>query len=121
MFPQFGREVKDPRRRRPASTNGSTASACRRWCRTFLLPLRVVDQPRLFSSETSRGLFFLIAVWPLAWVVAAWDRSVRWWTCWAVAYTLFWFASAQFLRYWLPALPLIALALSESVAWFAAG
>jgi len=121
MFPQFGREVKDPAAAAAGFDEWVNSVGLPKTATNFLLlPLRVVDQPRRFSSETSRGLFFLIVVWPLAWVVAAWDPSVRWWTCWAVAYTLFWFASAQFLRYWLPALPLIALALSESVAWFAA-
>src|SRR5262249_41713106 len=67
--------------------------------------------------DDQRGLLILVALWPLAWVVSFWNRSVRWWTLWGVAYTAFWFLTAQFVRYWVSALPLVGLALYESILW----
>jgi len=87
--------------------------------RTFLnyllLPAQFVLHPERFSAE--RPLFPLVIVWPLAWLIAWRDRSVRWWTCWVLAFTALWFAGAQELRYWVPALPLAGLALCESLGW----
>jgi hypothetical protein len=81
------------------------------------LPALLVADPRRFAADDLRGLSVLIAVWPLAWVFAIWNRSVRWWTLWGLAYTAFWFVTAQFVRYWTPALPLVGLALFESIQW----
>ena len=73
--------------------------------------------PDRFFAEYSLSLFPLVIIWPLAWVISWRNRSIRWWTCWALAYTLFWFRGPQYLRYWLPALPLTILALCESIGW----
>jgi hypothetical protein len=59
----------------------------------------------------------LIVAWPLAWVVAFWNREVRWWVFYAFIFTLYWFFTLQDLRFWLPALPLAAVALFESLRW----
>lgn len=71
-----------------------------------------------FEAETSPPLSPLMLAWPLAWIVALWNRRVRWWAVWALAFTIFWFLNAQQFRYWLPALPIAGLALYESLRWF---
>ncbi|MEK6288858.1 MAG: hypothetical protein AABO57_24330 [Acidobacteriota bacterium] len=76
-----------------------------------------IRYPERFNAELHQSLFPLIMIWPLAWIVALFNRSVRWWTLWALAYTVFWFLQAPLLRYWLPALPLAGLALCESLQW----
>jgi len=73
--------------------------------------------PARFDAELHLTLFPLIVVWPLAWIVALFNRSVRWWVVWALAFTTFWFLTIPFIRYWLPALPMAGLALCESVQW----
>ncbi|MEK6282010.1 MAG: hypothetical protein AABN95_16775 [Acidobacteriota bacterium] len=86
--------------------------------RTFvMLPVDWVYHPERFFPDLNLALSPLIIVWPLAWIVSIFNRSVRWWTLWALAFTVFWFFYAQAFRYWLPALPLVALALSESIQW----
>ena len=82
-----------------------------------LLPIHITAHPEKFEADDNRPLFILLIVWPLTWIIAFWNRSVRWWVLWALAYTAFWFVSGQFLRYWVPALPLIGLALCESIRW----
>lgn len=81
------------------------------------LPFDWVRYPQRFFGEMNLTLLPLIAVWPLAWIISLFNRSVRWWTLWALAFTLFWFFHAQQIRYWLPALPLAGLALFESIQW----
>jgi dolichyl-phosphate-mannose-protein mannosyltransferase len=73
--------------------------------------------PERFNAELGHSLFPLIVIWPLAWIVAIFNRSVRWWTLWALAFTVFWFLQAPLLRYWLPVLPIAGLALCESLQW----
>lgn len=89
--------------------------------KTFLnfvrAPVEVVFQPQLFLADSGRTLFPVIIAWPLAWIIAWRVRSVRWWTLWAFAYTCYWFVSSQQLRFWAPALPIVGLALYESVQW----
>jgi len=73
--------------------------------------------PARFDAEVNQSLFPLIMVWPLAWIVALFNRSVRWWVFWALAYTAFWFLQVPLIRYWLPVLPIAGLALCESLQW----
>lgn len=81
------------------------------------LPVDWVFHPGTFYAEVGLSLFPLIIAWPLAWIVSLFDRSVRWWTFWALSFTLFWFLNVHQLRYWLPALPLAIIALCESLQW----
>ncbi len=82
-----------------------------------LLPFHLIFQPALFLPDNHLPLFPLIAAWPLAWVMAWRDRSIRWWTLWGLAFTVFWFCSSQQVRLWIPAVPLVGLAICESCAW----
>ncbi|MEK6282009.1 MAG: hypothetical protein AABN95_16770 [Acidobacteriota bacterium] len=93
-------------------------AAAPRTVRNFvMLPMDWVFHPERFLPILNLALSPLIIIWPLAWIVSIFNRSVRWWTLWALAFTVFWFFHAQAFRYWLPALPLVALALSESIQW----
>lgn len=83
----------------------------------FKLPVYLGLRPDLFFPDNGRGLRAVIALLPLAWIIAIWHRSVRWWALWILAYTAYWFAFASFIRYWLPVLPLVGLALYEGLAW----
>jgi hypothetical protein len=83
----------------------------------LLLPVDWIRYPSRFYAETNLTLFPLIIAWPLAWVIALWNRSVRWWVLWALGFTFYWFLFPHQLRYWLPALPLAGLALYESLGW----
>ncbi|HVS80583.1 MAG TPA: glycosyltransferase family 39 protein [Pyrinomonadaceae bacterium] len=86
--------------------------------RNFLmLSVDFIRYPARFHAELNLTLFPLIVVWPLAWIVALFNRSVRWWVFWALAYTVFWYLQAPFIRYWLPVLPIAGLALCESIQW----
>jgi hypothetical protein len=82
------------------------------------VPYDWVYRSSRFQAEAETALHPLIAAWPLAWLVALRDRSVRWWTAGALAWILFWFfAMPHVLRYVVPALPLVILALFESIRW----
>lgn len=81
------------------------------------LPFQLVAYPQPFFPDNKRELFALVALWPLAWVVALLNRNVRWWTFWALAHTALWFFTTQQLRLWITALPMAALALCESIGW----
>lgn len=89
--------------------------------RTFanflMLPIDWIRYPSRFYGENNLTLSPLIVLWPLAWLVAVWNRPVRWWVFWAFSFTLYWFFFPHQLRYWLPALPLAGLALYESIEW----
>jgi hypothetical protein len=87
------------------------------WGNFLRLPVMLVTDLGRFAPDDLRGLSALVALWPLAWVLAIWNRSIRWWTLWAAAYTAFWFMTAQFVRYWTPALPLVGISLCESFQW----
>ena len=82
-----------------------------------LLPIHITLSPELFLPDNGRHLLPIIIAFPLAWIIALWHRSVRWWTFWALAYTAFWFLTSQQLRFWMPAVPLVGLALYESIEW----
>ncbi len=88
--------------------------------KTFLnflkLPIYLATQQEIFFKDNHQGYLNIIALWPLAFIVAIWNRSVRWWVGWALAFTAFWFITASYLRYLLPAIPLIGLCLGESLA-----
>lgn len=83
----------------------------------LLLSLDWIRFPSRFFAECGLPLFPLIIVWPLAWIVGIWNREVRWWALWALAFTLYWFLFPHLMRYWLAALPLAVLALLESIQW----
>jgi hypothetical protein len=83
----------------------------------LMLPLNWFTAPASFGIGIPTPLNPLTIVWPLAWVIAVWSREVRWWAVWALIFTLYWFFTAQQLRYWLPALPLCGVALFESLRW----
>jgi hypothetical protein len=104
-----------------ANTNNWLANAAEpRTVKNFLLlSLDWIRYPSTFYAEVGLSLFPLIVIWPIAWVVALWNRSVRWWALWALSFTLYWFMFPHQLRYWLPALPLAILALLESIRWAA--
>jgi hypothetical protein len=80
-------------------------------------PILMVTDPVKFSPDFWRTLNPGIVLWPVAWLLSVKDRSIRWWTLWALAYSVIWFTSAQFVRYWLVAVPLVGLGIAESVAW----
>lgn len=81
------------------------------------LPVRFVLDPTPFLPDNGLPLFSFVIAFPLAWIIAFVNRSVRWWVFWALGYTVFWFSSSQQIRFWVPALPLVALALYESIQW----
>ena len=81
------------------------------------LPADWIRYPERFNADFGKSLFPLIVAWPLAWIVALFDRSVRWWIFWALTYTVFWYLQAPLIRYWLPVLPMAGLALCESMQW----
>ncbi|HKQ75551.1 MAG TPA: hypothetical protein VJ810_17770 [Blastocatellia bacterium] len=89
--------------------------------KTFLnflqLPVYLGLQPGLFFPDNKRDFAPAIALLPAAWIIAIWRRSIRWWSLWILAYTAYWFVFASFMRYWLPVLPLVGLALYEGLAW----
>jgi hypothetical protein len=80
----------------------------------LLLPFYFISQNHFFP-DNNRPLLPLMTFLPLAWVVMWKDRSVRWWTLWALGFTLYWFLSSQQVRLWLPALPFVTLAVYESL------
>lgn len=81
------------------------------------LPIDWLRYPTRFYAESNLTLFPLVAIWPISWVFAFWSRTVRWWVFWALSFTLYWFMFPHQLRYWLPALPFLVLAVYESLRW----
>ncbi len=81
------------------------------------LPVYLGLQPGLFFPDNNRDFAPVIALLPAAWIIAIWRHSIRWWSLWILAYTAYWFLFASFMRYWLPVLPLVGLALYEGLAW----
>ena len=63
--------------------------------------------------------YWILILWPAAWVAAGWLRSVRWWSFWAIAFAVFWFLTSQQLRLLLPAVPFAILGIYETAAWCA--
>jgi len=70
-------------------------------------------QPELLEAE--QGLAFVLLAWPIAWLIALRDRDTRFWVVWSIAWTLFVMSSRAHLRYLLPALPIMGLALSQAL------
>jgi len=83
----------------------------------LLLSVDWLRYPSRFYAESNLTLFPLIVVWPISWLFALRNRSIRWWVLWALSFTLYWFLFPHQLRYWLPALPLAILALCETIRW----
>jgi 4-amino-4-deoxy-L-arabinose transferase-like glycosyltransferase len=83
----------------------------------LLLSYYSVLQPERFAPVDAQPLFFPLIFWPLSWIVSFFSHSVRWWTLWALAYTVIWFFSSQQLRFWIMILPIASLALFESIKW----
>jgi hypothetical protein len=98
---------------------GGFGSAARQTTlRNFLLVyVDFLRYPARFDAENNLTFFPLIVAWPLAWIVAFFNRSVRWWVFWAFAFTVFWYLQVPFIRYWFPVLPIAGLALCESIQW----
>jgi hypothetical protein len=84
------------------------------------LPFDFVINPKPFQPETLLPINPVFLLWPIAWVLAFRDRSVRFWTMWAAGYTAFWFLGLQQLRFWAPALPLAGMGLYEGIRWMLA-
>ena len=82
----------------------------------LMLPVLLIRDPQPFLPDNNIPLAPWIAALPLAWVWSAFDRSIRWWTAWATAFLCFWFMTSQQQRFLLPLLPLVAVALAESLA-----
>src|SRR4030095_10987553 len=76
----------------------------------LMLSVDWIRYPERFYGELNLTLFPPIMIWPLAWLVAVFNRAVRGWALWALAYTVFWFLQVHQLRYWLPVLPIAGLA-----------
>lgn len=83
----------------------------------LLLSLDWLRYPERFQAESNLTLFPLIVAWPISWLFALWNRSIRWPVLWALSFTVYWFLFPHLLRYWLPALPFVILALYESLRW----
>jgi hypothetical protein len=117
-FPQFSRGIWGS----PAVAEGMNSwlkyAAEPRTLKNFmLLSIDWMRYPATFYAECNLTLFPLIVIWPLAWVIALWNASVRWWVFWALSFTIYWFLFPHQLRYWLPALPFAGLALFEGIQW----
>jgi len=80
------------------------------------LPYYLTLKQSAFFMDNNQGYARVVGLWPLVFIFAIWRRSLRWWSFWILAYTLFWFGSASYLRYWLPVVPLVGLAFCESAA-----
>lgn len=86
--------------------------------RNFLMVyIDFLRDPVRFNAPLNLTLFPLIVIWPLAWIVAVFNRSVRWWVFCTLSFTLFWFLTVPLIRYWLPVLPIAGLALCEAIQW----
>jgi hypothetical protein len=117
-FPQYSRGDWGAPAVVANANNWLTVAAEPRTLVNFLmLPVDWIRYPARFYAETNLSLFPLIIAWPIAWVIALWNRDVRWWALWAFGFTVYWFLFPHQLRYWLPALPLAGLALYESIRW----
>lgn len=83
----------------------------------LLLPYTLSFETELFVPDRNLPYSPFLTIWVTAWAVSFFDRSVRWWTGWALAFTAFWFLSSQQERFLLPAIPLMIAALFESLDW----
>ncbi|MDX2043388.1 MAG: glycosyltransferase family 39 protein [Acidobacteriota bacterium] len=81
------------------------------------LPYELVVHPKKFFPDEHLSFLPVVIIWPLAWIVSLKDRSVRWWTGWILYFITAWFFSIQALRFLFPVLPMIGLAICESLEW----
>jgi len=117
MFPQFTRREWVMSTQESFSNLVGGGGLPKTLLNFFQLPFYLGLRPNLFFPDNHRDFTPVIALLPLAWIIAIWNRSVRWWSLWILAYTAYWFTFASFMRYWLPVLPLAGLALYEGVGW----
>lgn len=80
------------------------------------LPFYQAFHQEIFFKDNNLGYLPVFGFWPLLLLLSIWKKPLRWWSFWIFAYTMFWFASASYLRYWLPVLPLIAIGLCEGAS-----
>jgi hypothetical protein len=120
VWPAFGHLLSRGPWKGPGATseNFFAYSPEPRTLKSFLrLSIDWFKNPHGFLIGIPQPLNPLVFVWPVVWLTAIFIKEVRWWALWAMGFTLFWFMHAQDLRYWLPALPLVAVALFESIRW----
>jgi len=118
MFPQLNRgEWAIPRGPENMNAYMSYGGTAKTFWNFLRAPIHLVTQPDRFLPDDQRVFAPVIALLPLAWIIAIWHRSTRWWSIWLLAFTAFWFYSASFMRYWLPVAPLVGLALYEGLQW----
>ncbi|MGE0126741.1 MAG: glycosyltransferase family 39 protein [Blastocatellales bacterium] len=116
MFPQFTR-VEWVSSTKETFNNLVGGGGLPKTALNFIKLPYYLGMKRLFFWDNGKGLSPVIALLPLAWIIAIWHRSVRWWVLWILIYTAYWFTFASFLRYWLPVVPLVGLALYEGLGW----
>ncbi|MFY9553386.1 MAG: glycosyltransferase family 39 protein [Blastocatellia bacterium] len=117
-FPQFSRGIwGSPDVVQGANSWLKNAGQPRTFENFVMLSINWILHPEIFQAEVGRSLFPLLIAWPVTWVIALWNRSVRWWALWALSFTVYWFLFPNLLRYWLPALPLACLAVCHSIDW----
>jgi hypothetical protein len=119
MFPEYSRGMWGSTSIVERVHGFMTLGAQPRTLRTFLMLSYdwVYNSGRFYSEASYPSLCPAIVAWPVAWIVSFFNRSVRWWTIWALAFTGFWFMYAHQLRYWFPVLAIAGLALFESLQW----
>jgi hypothetical protein len=77
------------------------------------LPVELIRNPAFWEGHLPWVPF--LAAWPLALLVP--NREARWWSLWALGFTLFWFLGPHRLRYLYPALPAAILAFCAALDW----
>ncbi|HXX63476.1 MAG TPA: glycosyltransferase family 39 protein [Bacteroidota bacterium] len=85
----------------------------------LLLPWNLFAHPELFHTDGVLSVPFLVSI-PFALYGALYSATVRRLLFVVIAYTVFWFFSAQILRYLVPVLPLLALAEGAGMRLFVA-
>jgi 4-amino-4-deoxy-L-arabinose transferase-like glycosyltransferase len=82
-----------------------------------MLPWNVATDPTAFGSWIPLSISLGLTLPTIA-VGLLWSTTVRFLVVVAASYTLFWFVTAQELRYWMPALPLLCVAIAGSMERF---
>jgi hypothetical protein len=122
MFPQFNRGewAIGAAKAVKAQSDFFNAVGLPKTIKGFLrLPYFLTFGQSAFFMDHNLGYLRAVGLWPLIFIFAIWKPSLRWWSFWILAYTIFWFSSASYLRYWLPVVPLVGLAFCESAALIA--
>jgi hypothetical protein len=83
----------------------------------FLAPYYLAFHPEIFQPGSPHYFFFPLIAWLLAVIVSLFQRSVRWWTFWAICYHALWFFSTQQLRFWFVCFPILIVASFEAANW----